>query len=245
MHDDGIFDEAAAERYDESSAEMFAPHVLGPTVDFLAELAGTGSALEFAIGTGRVAIPLAARGVPVSGIEISRAMVAKLQEKPGASGIDVVIGDMTAAVVDGRFSLVYLVFNTIGNVASQEGQVAVFNNAARHLSDGGYFVVEVGVPALRKLPPGQSAIPFHVSADRFGFDELNVVTQHAVSHHIRIDEGVPQYFACPYRYVWPAELDLMAQLAGMRLVGRWANWNRDPFTADSTGHVSVWQPENR
>ncbi len=241
MHDDGIFDAAAAERYDESSAAMFAPEVLGPTVDFLAQLAGEGGALEFAIGTGRVAVPLAERGVDVSGIEISRAMVAKLREKPGSNGIDVVIGDMASTTVEGAFRLVYLVFNTIGNVETQQAQVAVFRNAAEHLEPGGFFVVEVGVPNLRELPPGQTVQPFHVSENRFGFDEFDVVTQHAVSHHFKIDDAGAQHFACPFRYVWPAELDLMAQLAGMELHERWEDWNREPFTADSRGHVSVWQ----
>lgn len=241
MPDDGIFDEAVAASYDQSSASMFAPEVLGPTVDFLADLAGGGRVLEFAIGTGRVAVPLAARGVPVSGIELSRPMAAKLEEKPGAANIDVVIGDMTTTTVDGPFSLVYLVFNTIGNVETQDAQVAVFHNAARHLEPGGHFVVEVGVPNLRELPPGQTAQPFHISEDRFGFDEVDVVTQHAVSHHFRIDAEAARNFACPYRYVWPAELDLMARLAGMHLAGRWEDWDRRPFTAESRRHVSVWE----
>lgn len=241
MHDDGIFDEAAAERYDESSAAMYDPAVLGPTIDFLAELAGEGKALEFAIGTGRVAVALAERGVPVSGIEISRPMVAKLREKPAGADMDVVIGDMASATVDGRFSLVYLVFNTIGNVETQDAQVAVFHNAARHLERGGHFVVEVGVPNLRELPYGQTVQPFHVSGDRFGFDELDVVTQHGVSHHFRIEDGLAKHSACPYRYVWPAELDLMARLAGLQLAGRWEDWDRRPFTADSRRHVSAWQ----
>lgn len=241
MHDDGVFDEAAAERYDASSASMFAPEVLGPTIDFLATLAGDGRALEFAIGTGRVALPLTERGVRVTGIELSRAMTAKLQEKPGAESIDVVIGDMTSAQVEGKFRLVYLVFNTIGNVETQDAQVAVFCNAAHHLEPGGHFVVEVGVPNLRELPLGQTVQPFHVSEDRFGFDEIDVVTQHAVSHHFKIEEAGARHFACPYRYVWPAELDLMAQLAGMELVERWENWSRKPFTAQSRQHVSVWQ----
>ena len=215
--------------------------MLEPTVDFLAELAGSGRALEFAIGTGRVAVPLAQRGVSVTGIEISRPMAAKLHEKPGSAAIEVAIGDMATTAVPGKFRLVYLVFNTIGNVQTQEAQVAVFRNAAAHLEPGGSFVVEVGVPNLRELPWGQSIQPFRVSESRFGFDELDVVTQHAVSHHYRIEDDAAQHFACPYRYVWPAELDLMAQLAGMQVAGRWEDWNRNPFTADSRRHVSVWQ----
>ncbi len=220
---------------------MFAPEVLGPTLDFLAALAEGGRALELAIGTGRVAVPLAGRGVPMAGIEISRPMASKLREKEGADGIDVVIGDMATARVEGSFRLVYLVFNTIGNVETQDAQVAVFRNAARHLEPGGFFVIEVGVPNLRELPYGQTVQPFHVSDHRWGFDEIDVVTQHAVSHHFRIDDDGGHHFACPFRYVWPAELDLMAQMAGMELRERWQDWNRQPFTADSRHHVSVWQ----
>lgn len=241
MDDDGIFDEAVAARYDVTSGPMFDPEVVQPTVDFLADLAGDGRALEFAIGTGRVAIPLAARGIPVTGIEISRAMTARMKEKPGAADIHVVTGDMTTTRVDGTFSLVYLVYNTIGNVETQDAQVAVFRNAGRHLAPGGHFVVEVGVPNLRELPYGQTMQPFHVSPDRWGFDELDTVSQHAVSHHLRFEDGAVSHFACPYRFVWPSELDLMARLAGLEFVARWADWSREPFTADSRSHVSVWR----
>lgn len=241
MHDDGIFDAEAAERYDQSSAPMFDPAVLGPTVDFLAELAGDGRTLEFAVGTGRVAVPLAARGIDVTGIEISRPMAAKLAEKVGGSDIDVVIGDMTTTTVPGLFQLVYLVYNTIGNVLTQDAQVAVFANAGAHLGPGGYFVVEVGVPAIRGLLPGETLRVFHVSEDRWGFDEIDTATQSAISHHFGTVDGRLRHFPCPFRYVWPAELDLMARLAGMELHERWSDWSRTPFTADSTSHVSVWQ----
>lgn len=241
MHDDGIFDETIAARYDETSAAMFAPDVLEPTIDFLAELAGTGRALEFAIGTGRVALPLRQRGVPVSGIELSEPMLAKLNEKDGAETIDITVGNMTTATAAGDFRLVYLVYNTIGNVETQDAQVAVFENASRHLESGGFFVVEVGVPELRRLPAGQKFLPFHVSENRWGIDEIDVVSQHSISHHFRIVDGVASHFACPYRYVWPSELDLMARLAGLELRQRWSDWNRRQFTAESRSHVSVWQ----
>ncbi len=241
MDSDDIWTAEIADRYDESSAAMFAPEILGPTVDFLTDLAGDGRALELAIGTGRVAVPLAARGVPVAGIELSRPMVAKLEEKPGAEGIEVVVGDMAEARVDGEFAVVYLVYNTIGNVLTQEAQVACFQNAARHLQPGGCFVVEVGVPNLQRLPLGETIAPFLVGEDRWGFDEFDLVTQQAVSHHFAIRDGGVKHFACPFRYVWPAELDLMAQLAGMTLRERWEDWDRTPFTADSRHHVSVWE----
>ncbi|NNC75755.1 MAG: methyltransferase domain-containing protein [Acidimicrobiia bacterium] len=238
---DDLWNERVAAKYDENSARMFSPEVLDPTVDFLADLAGDGRALEFAIGTGRVAVPLANTGVPLSGIDSSAAMIGQMTGKPGAEAIDAVVGDMTTTTVEGPFSLVYLVFNTIGNVQTQEAQVAVFRNAARHLEAGGHFVVEVGVPDLQRLPPGETARPFLVTEQRWGFDEYDLVSQSATSHHFINRDGSLEYFACPYRYVWPAELDLMAQLAGMNLKERWADWNRNPFTAESPGHVSVWE----
>ncbi len=240
MHDDGIFDERAAAVYDDD-ASIFAPEAVDPVVDFLERLAGDGRALEFAIGTGRIAAPLARRGVPVHGIEISRPMAARIEGKPGAENIGVTIGDMATTEVPGSFRLVYLVFNTIGNVMTQEAQVSCFQNAARHLEPGGTFVIEVGVPALWKLPPGERAVVFHVSENRWGIDEIDVVTQSAVSHHFWIKDGEAGTFKTPFRYVWPAELDLMAQLAGMRLRERWGGWKGEPFTADSEMHVSVWE----
>ena len=238
MHDNGIFSGEVAERYDADSAEMLTPEVLGPTVDFLADLAGDGRALELAIGTGRVALPLAERGSRVAGIEISQDMVAELRKKPGGGDIEVVIGDMTTATVNGDFRLVYLVFNTIGNLNDQQAQVECFRNAARHLEPGGSFVIEVGVP---NPEPGAPGNVFAATDDYWGIDTYDQVTQKAVSHHFRLVDGEARYFACPYRYVWPAELDLMAQLAGMTLRERWASWSREPFMADSTGHVSVWE----
>jgi hypothetical protein len=235
------FGEDVAAGYDESSGPMFDASVLGPTIDVLAELAGDGAALELAIGTGRVALPLAARGVPVSGIELSPAMVDQLQAKADAGAIDVVIGDMATTRVEGRFRLVYLVFNTIGNLTTQDEQVQCFANAAAHLEAGGCFVIEVGVPRLRRLPPGEDAHVFRHSPGYVGYDRYtDLVAQQATSHHFVADDSGSREFRTPFRYVWPTELDLMARLAGMELRHRWAGWDRSPFTGESPSHVSVW-----
>jgi SAM-dependent methyltransferase len=235
------FGERVAARYDESSADMFAPAVVNPTVDFLAGLAGRGAALELGIGTGRIALPLARRGVRVHGIDLSEAMVARLRAKPGAERIGVTIGNFATATVDGRFSVAYLVFNTIMNLTTQDEQVACFRNVAAHLEPGGCFVIEVGVPSLRRLPPGETVRAFQVSASRLGFDEFDVATQGLVSHHYRVVDGRLEVNSVPFRYVWPSELDLMARLAGMRLRERWSGWRGEPFTSDSSKHVSVWE----
>jgi SAM-dependent methyltransferase len=239
--DDGYFDERIAARYDESSARMFDPAVLDPAVDLLVEIAGSGRALEFGIGTGRIALPLAQRGVPVQGIDLSKAMVERLRAKAGGEDIDVTIGDFATATVDGSFSLVYLVFNTIMNLTTQAAQVACFRNAAAHLEPGGCFVIEVGVPGLRQLPPGQSIQAFHVSETRWGFDEYDVAMQGLTSHHFEIVDGRVERLSVPFRYAWPSELDLMADLAGMRLRERWGGWKKEPFTSESETHVSVWE----
>jgi SAM-dependent methyltransferase len=241
VQDDGFFDERAAARYDESSAAHFASEVVEPVVERLVALAAGGRALEFGIGTGRIALPLARRGVPVAGIELSTAMVARLQTKPGGEAIPVTIGDFATARVDGTYALVYLVFNTIMNLTTQAAQVACFRNAAAHLAPGGRFVIEVGVPGLRRLPPGDSARVFHVSEDRWGIDEYDVANQGLTSHNVEVVDGRLERFSVPFRYVWPAELDLMAELAGMRPSERWAGWKREPFTSESEQHVSVWQ----
>ena len=241
MSDDGYFDERVADRYDESSAEMFDPEVVDPAVDFLAELAGSGHALELGIGTGRIALPLAQRGVPVHGIELSKAMAAKLRAKPGGEDIGVTIGDFATTTVDGTFSVAYLVFNTILNLTTQAAQVACFQNVAAHLEPGGCFVIEVGVPGLQGLPPGQTFRVFHVSKNRWGFDEYDVPNQGLISHHFEIVDGRAERLSIPFRYAWPSELDLMAQLAGMTLRQRWSGWKREPFTSDSDKHVSVWE----
>ncbi len=239
------FDEEVAATYDADEAAMFDPSALEPAVSLLAELAGDGPAIELAIGTGRVALPLAARGVRVSGIDLSPAMVARLRAKPGGdeASIPVSIGDIaTARHPDaGTFSLVYLVFNTIENLTTQESQVDCFVNAAAHLRPGGCFVIETGVPALQRLPPGERFVPFDVSETHVGIDEYDVVTQSLVSHHVTTDDGRITRASTPFRYVWPSELDLMARIAGLRLRDRWADWARMPFTSASRSHVSVWE----
>ena len=238
---DGYFDERIAARYDETSAEMFEPAVLQPAVDLLVELAAGGRALELGIGTGRIALPLAARGVPVHGIELSKAMAARLHAKPGGGDIGVTIGDFATTTVEGSFSLAYLVYNTINNLTTQAEQVECFRNVAAHLEPGGCFVIEVGVPGLRRLPPGETFQVFYGSESYWGIDEYDVANQGLISHHLRGVDGKLERFSVPFRYVWPAELDLMAALAGMTLRERWSGWNREPFTSDSTKHVSVWE----
>ena len=242
MRQEDIWDEEAAGRYDTPGTGMFAPEVLDPTVERLAGLAGAGRALEFAVGTGRVAVPLARRGVPVAGVELSRPMLARLRAKVDEATIPVVVGDMATATVPGAFSLVYLVFNTISNLLHQAEQVACFRNAARHLTPGGRFVIELWVPELRKLPPGQGAVVWNAEADYVGLDTYDVLRQHVVSHHVRIGEDDrARVFRSPHRYVWPAELDLMAQLAGFELESRHADWDGAEFTEDSRSHVSVYR----
>jgi SAM-dependent methyltransferase len=220
---------------------MFQPVWIEPVIEVLARLAGGSRACEFAIGTGRIALPLAARGVPVSGIELSRAMIDKLRAKPGGDRVEVMIGDMTSTRVPGDFGLVYLVFNTIMNLTSQRAQVDCFRNAAAHLQPGGRFVIETMVPDLRRLPPGQDAVPFEVSKSHLGFDTYDTATQAMASHHVTFVDDQPHYSAIPFRYVWPSELDLMAELVGMRLEHRWQDWSGTPFTGESRSHVSVWQ----
>ncbi|MFI9271100.1 class I SAM-dependent DNA methyltransferase [Kitasatospora sp. NPDC052896] len=239
--EDGYFGERVAARYDESSAEMFEPGVVDATVGVLAELAGRGRALELGVGTGRVALPLARRGVPVHGIDLSRAMVARLRAKPGGDAMGVTIGDFATTRVAGTFSVAYLLFNTIMNLTTQAAQVASFRNVAAHLDPGGCFVVEVMVPELRRLPAGQNAVPFRVSPTRWAFDLYDVATQAMSSNYVEVVDGRGEYRSIPFRYVWPAELDLMAQLAGLRLRERWDGWTREPFTGESRQHVSIWE----
>jgi len=228
--------------YDDTSAAMFAPEVLGPAVDVLAALAGDGPALEFAVGSGRVALPLSERGVPVAGIELSPHMAAVLRGKPGAAAVPVTIGDMTSTRVPGAFSLVYLVFNTIMNVTTQDEQVSVFENAAAHLAGGGRFVVEVGVPAVSGLPAGELGRVFDVSPTHAGIDTIDdPVGQITSSHHWTLIDGKWRNSSAPFRYVWPSELDLMARLAGLRLEHRWAGWDKSPFTGTSTSQVAVYR----
>jgi SAM-dependent methyltransferase len=244
MRQEDIWDQEAAQAYDTPGTGMFAPDVLGPAVDRLAELAGDGRALEFAIGTGRVAIPLAQRGVPVTGIELSRPMIEQLRTKAGEAAIPVIAGDMATARAPGEYTLVYLVFNTISNLLTQDEQVACFRNAARHLTRGGRFVIELWVPGLRGLRPGpgQQAIVFASEPGYIGLDTYDVLHQHAVSHHFRFGAGTQaRLFRSEHRYVWPSELDLMAQLAGLELETRHADWTGTEFTAESPSHVSVYR----
>jgi hypothetical protein len=239
--DDGYFGEAVAARFDDVYDWQAERAVVEPMVDFLAELAGDGRALEFAIGTGRIGLPLARRGVPVHGIELSRAMVTRLQAKPDAELVGITIGDMATTSVPGTFRVAYLVANTIGNLTSQEAQVACFRNAAAHLDPGGCFVIEMIVPDLQWLPPGERTRTFAFSDDHVGVDEFDVANQRLTSHHWTLHDGRWERFSVPFRYAWPAELDLMAELAGLALRERWADWRREPFTSDSRKHVSVWE----
>ncbi len=245
MHENHFGEEVAA-GYDESSGAEFDPNVIARTVDMLAELAGDGAALEFAVGTGRVALPLAARGVTVSGIELSTAMADRLLAKDSDNGVAVTIGDMATTRVEGSFRLVYLVYNTIGNLVTQDQQVACFANAAAHLEPGGYFLIEVGVPDLRRLPPGDDARVFSHAPGYVGYDRYtDLVAQQAVSHHFFAGKSRGRELTTPFRYVWPSEMDLMARLAGLSLQDRWAGWDRAPFTGNSTSHVSVWTKHDR
>ncbi|WP_406393241.1 class I SAM-dependent methyltransferase [Streptomyces sp. NBC_00882] len=241
IDDDGYFGESVAATYDESSAEMFTPDAVEPAVEVLAELARAGRALELGVGTGRIALPLARRGIEVHGIDLSRAMADRLRAKPGGEAVGVTIGDFASARVLGTFSVGYLVFNTIMNLTTQDAQVDCFRNVAAHLAPGGTFVVEVMIPQLRKLPPGQNAVPYYVGENRLGFDTYDVATQAMASNHVRVEDGRGSFRTIPFRYVWPAELDLMARLAGMRLRDRWEDWSRAPFTSESETHVSVWE----
>ncbi len=239
--DEGFFGDRVAARYDEHSAGMFDPSVVEPAVETLARFAGDGAALEFAVGTGRIAVPLAERGIRVAGIDNSEAMLARLREKPGAERIEAMVGDMAATRVDGEFSLVYLVFNTIFNLVTQDGQVACFANAAAHLPRGGRFVIEARVPELQRLPLGQSVLPWRADPDGWSYYVYDVVAQRLSGRHFHVVDGRVEPSPIEMRYAWPAELDLMARLAGMRLQDRWGGWQREPFTALSPAHVSVYE----
>lgn len=233
---------AVAAVYDEAHADRFTDEAVQPTVDLLAALAGKGAAVEFAVGTGRVALPLSQTVTPVHGLDFSEAMLNELRNKDGAERVSLTVGDMTTTQVCGDASIVYLVFNTIGNLRTQQQQVDCFRNAAAHLAAGGRFVVETGVPELHRLPAGESIMPFDVSPHHLGFDEyIDRVNQISISHHYFIDGDRVRVSSPSFRYVWPSELDLMAQLAGMTLENRWADWLGTTFTGDSPSHVSVWR----
>jgi len=237
---EGFFGEEVASVYDDHLDAMNDPAVVGPVVDLLSELAGDGAALELGIGTGRIALPLAGRGVRVHGIDDSEAMVSRLRAKPGAGDVAVTIGDFATTRVDGEFVVVYLVFNTIFNLVTQDAQVACFENAAAHLRAGGCFVIETGVPELQGLPLGQTIIPFRAAPDGVSFDVYDVVTQRFSSQHFHFEDGRVEAHPVEFRYAWPAELDLMARIAGLTLRSRWAGWEREPFTSVSRSHVSVY-----
>lgn len=242
MEQEEIWDAEVAAGYDTPGTGMFDPEVLTPTVDRLAELAAGGPVLEFAIGTGRVAVPLAERGVSVTGIELSQPMLDRLRLKADETTIPVIVGDMATARAPGEYALVYLVYNTISNLLSQAEQVACFRNAARHLRPGGRFVIELWVPELRQLPPGRQAVVVHSEVGYIGLDTFDVPRQRIVSHHFRFGHGrEARLQRSPHRYIWPAELDLMGQLAGFELESRHADWRGAEFTAESESHVSVYR----
>lgn len=239
---DQHLDPVVAANYDDSVAERFAPEVVAAAVEVLADLASGGTAVEFAIGTGRLALPLADTGVAVKGLDASQPMLDELAKKRGADRISVAIGDMTTTRIADDASLVYLVFNTIGNLRTQAQQVACFRNAAAHLAPGGRFLIETNVPSLTNLPPGETIRPFDVSPTHLGFNEVvDAVNQILVSHHYYVDGDRVRVLSGAFRWVWPSELDLMAELAGLTLESRWADWKRAPFTGDSPSHVSVWR----
>lgn len=240
MNDDGFFDKSVAPSYDRIHGGS-ATEQVGRIVDMLNELAVDRTALEFAIGTGRIALPLADLGVRVKGIELSNAMVAELHAKDSTGAIDVTIGDMTTTRLDREFSLVFLVYNTIDNLTSQDAQVACFNNATAHLKPGGRFLIETLVPPIQKVPFGDTMLAYECSPEYWGTDEFDIVTQQYFSHSVRMENGSCRHLSIPFRYAWPAELDLMARIAGLELENRWADWSRSPFTKTSTSHVSVWR----
>lgn len=243
MRQDDIWDADAAHHYDTPGTGMFAPDIINPTVDRLHQLADGGHALELAIGTGRVAIPLTQRGTPVTGIELSGAMIDQLRTKADNTTIPVIQGDMATTTAPGHYTLVYLIYNTISNLLTQTEQIQCFHNAARHLTPGGRFVIELWVPELRKLPPGQPATVRPTPPGYIALDTYDTLNQRVVSHHFHFDDNSKQatLFRTPHRYIWPAELDLMAQLAGFHLETRHADWHGTPFTADSHDHISVYR----
>jgi SAM-dependent methyltransferase len=235
------FDGPVARRYDRDATAMFDPSLVTPAIDFLAARAGAGPVLELGIGTGRLALPLQERGVEVHGIDLSPEMLDELRRKPGADRLHLTVGDFATTELTTTFTLAYLAFNTITNLTSQDDQVACFEQVARHLAPDGRFVIECYVPELRRLPPGETIHPFDVTPTHLGFEEYDLATQIAFSHHYWLEEGTLRTFSAPFRYVWPSELDLMARLAGMARTERWASFGEDPFTAESRSHVSVWQ----
>lgn len=232
-----------ASGYEAKWPDLFDPAVVNPAVDFLVARAGTGPVLELGIGTGRLALPLSGRGLSIHGIELSPDMVEQMRTKAGADAISVTLGDFATTTAEGcrgAVTLAYLVRNTIMNLTTQDAQVACFANVAAHLASGGLFVMEVMVPELQRLPPGETLRPFTVTPTHLGFEEYDVAAQRSISHHYFINDGEIETFSAPFRYVWPSELDLMARLAGMSLRERWTDWDRSAFTSESRSHISVW-----
>jgi SAM-dependent methyltransferase len=210
----------------------------------LRELAGEGPALELAVGHGRVAIPLAARGIEVDGIDYSANAIELIRAHPKGAAVNASVGDISDFTLGRSYSLVYLVFNTIQNLTTQDQQVACFERAAKHLEPGGRFVIENAVPDLRRLSPGATAVPFTVTDDYLGIDEYSDLMSRQLyrsRHFYRADDRSFREFAVPFRFVWPSELDLMARIAGMTLEHRWSDWERSPFTDNTPSAVSVWR----
>jgi SAM-dependent methyltransferase len=235
------FDEWIAQRYERLWPELFDDELIAATVAILRELAGSRPALEFGVGTGRIAVPLRRAGVRVHGIDLSPAMAARLRAQPGGSAVDVTIGNFATMTVGTGFGLVYLLRNTITNLTTQDSQAGAFRNAAAHLTPGGYFLIENYVPALRLLPPGQTTRVFTATDNHVGYETYDVAAQIAVSHHLWTIDGAVRTFSSTHRFAWPSELDLMATMAGMTRRARWAGWNRAPFTEHSSSHVTIWQ----
>lgn len=240
MDDDGYFGADIASSYDRIH-NSDGLEVERSIAKVLHELAFDGTALEFAIGTGRIAVSLHELGVSVKGIELSKAMAAQLQKKDHGASIDVTIGDMTNTFLDEEFSLVFLIYNTIDNLTSQDAQLACFKNAALHLKAGGRFVIETLVPPIQKIPFGETMLAYDRSDQHWGTDEFDVTTQNYTSHHLRLENGAYRELSIPFRYAWPSELDLMAKFAGLELESRWADWGKSDFTNISSRHVSVWR----
>jgi SAM-dependent methyltransferase len=238
---DNYFDDRIAAEYEARWPELFEAEVIEPAVNFLAGLARSGTALELGIGTGRIALPLSGRGVGVHGVELSPAMVAELRKKPGADDIGITVGDFATTRVGQGFQLAYLVRNTITNLTTQDAQVECFRTVAAQLEPGGCFVIEVYVPELRRIPPGETVHPFTITPTHLGFEEYDFATQIAYSHHYWVIDGKLETLSAPFRYVWPSELDLMARIAGLNLRERWSTWTREPFTSESRNHISVWE----
>lgn len=238
-YDASTYGDRIADVYDELYEDLF--DVEG-TVSFLAELAGDGRVLELAIGTGRIAVPLTERGVSVEGIDASQAMVAKLRDRAGGADIAVTRGDFADVAVDAEFSLVYLVFNTLFALTNQERQIQCFENVARHLIDGGYFVVEAFVPDMTRFDQHQRVAVDEVRVDEVRLEMIrhDPVAQRSYSQHVFISEAGTKLYPVSIRYCWPSELDLMARLVGLTLHERWGGWRREPFTSESKSHVSVY-----